>query len=66
MLSSGCCQKKLVKKPTGPRLINLIPLPFAYMELSTFLITSKFNSRKLINKEITESSLGMLIYIFDD
>ena len=36
---------KLLNKAVGPKLKTLISLPFGYVELSTFLITSKFESR---------------------
>ena len=50
LISSKCFPEdvvklKLLKRAIGPKLTNLISLPFANAELSVFLINSKYKSR---------------------
>ena len=52
----------LLNKAISPRLTNRFSLTLPYLELSAFMITSKLISRYQFNKEITLSSLGILIY----
>ena len=65
MFSTACCTSlKLLNKAIGPKLTSLLSLPFPYLDLSAFLKPSKLRSKYLFNKLITESSLGILIYIW--
>ena len=53
---------KLESKPIGARLINRTGFPFAYLELSALLITSKSKSKQLFNEELTPPSPAIMIY----
>ena len=46
----------------NPRIISPVAIPPAYLLPLAACNTSKFKSRKLFNKEMIESSLGILIY----
>ena len=68
LISSKCLRLLLVslrrlKKAIGPKLTNPTSLPFAYLLPVAACNTSNFESRKLYDKEITESSLALLIVI---
>ena len=63
-LSDDVVNLNLLNKAIGPRLTNLISLASSYLFLLAACNTSKFNTRSFFNKEITESSVGILIYIY--
>ena len=53
---------QLLIKAIAPKLTSLISLPSANRLPVAACNTSKFKSRQLLNKETTETSLGILIY----
>ena len=54
---------KLLNEAIPARLINILSSVFTYLLMVAAWSTSKFKSRQLFNKELRESSRGMLIYI---